>query len=672
VLLRPRLLLQSLALGLCALSMNGCFFFCLLSPDGCSREDPITVNLEPVVSLLVNPLKLDVIPGGSATATVSVGVSGGPSGASLSLGALPAGVTVSFDRATVAGSGSAVLTLTAATTAPPGLLVVEVIATATGTGAGTVGRTTLTAEVLKPFQLRAPAPQNVTAGSSIDIPVAITRVGGFAGAVSIGLDAASVPAGSTVTFNPSPFTGTSTTLSLAVPTTARTGRYLVRMMGSFGASADTAALWLLNVFDVPVPPEITILGTPTAETVVPGGNATFALAMTRSGPGLGNINLTVAGVPAGANATFTPQSVSGNSAQLAVTTSVSTPDGSYPLVVTATAGALVRQTTVTLTVATPADFALATSPTTLTVARGATAQTTVAIQRTGAPGAVSLDVTGVPANVVAIANPVAASGNASVITLSVAAAALPGTYALSVRGIAGALTRSTPLTLIIPAPPANTVTIEVLTPVVTIAPRQTALIPVRINRTGTMVGLLLELRVTGAPTGGEAWVGPSWVTGDTTTLQVIGGTLGTSRITVMALIGQQPPSAVATVNVVASTTPDFSLVPRPNEVTMAAGDSTAIPVSILRANGHSGPVVYDAITDDPPKYRITFVPDVNPNNPVRVSIATTTTLALGKHLLILRGQSGGLTRLTLVTLIVEDGYSYYGYTRKGEGLERDP
>lgn len=661
MLARPRFFIQSLAIVLSALWMNGCIVFCILTPS-CrdkSSSDELVVAPDPVVSVIVNPLKVEVLPGGSATATVTVGVSGGPSGAALTIGALPAGVSATFSPTTVAGSGSSVLTFTASPSALPGLLIVDVTATTTGQGSGTVARSTVTAEVLKPFQLLAPSSQSVTQGTSIDVPIAIARATGFSGAVTVTLDPGTVPAGTTITFNPTPLTASSAVLTLAVPDSAPTGRYLVRMMGSSSAVTDTASRWLLNVLAVPVPPEISITGTPAAATVAPAGSTSFDLIMTRSAPGLGNIGLTVSGLPAGATAAFTPQSVSGTTSQLVVTTLSSTPDGSYPLIVTATAGALVRHATLTLNVVTPADFALTTTPTTLTVARGATGQTTVAIQRTGAPGSVSLEVTGLPSGVSALANPVAVAGNASVITVAVGAGAAPGSYALAVRGIAGALTRTTPLTLIVPAPPASAVTLEVLTPSVTIAPRQTALIPVRITRTGTFVGRSVELRLSGSLPGGSAWMAPVIARGDTAMLQVIGGTPGVTVLTVLAEVGSLPsPSATATVNVVASTAVDFSLLPRPQKISVSKGSSETLDIDILRANGFSGAVSFDAVTADPQNLTVSFAPDLTAGNGVQMTVYASSNSLPGLYLVVVRGRSGGLTRFGYFSVLVEDGYSY--------------
>ncbi len=634
-------------------NVSSCSLYCVFYPGSCKSATQAAQVALPVVSVSASPLRMDLVPGSTATSSVSVSLSGGPSGAALSIGGtLPSGVTATFAPASVSGAGTSTLTLTAAASAVPGLFQFDVVATSTGSSPVTIGTTAITGEVLRPFRLSGVNSQTMTVGTSRDIAVAVARATGFTAPIAVAVDPSTLPAGATATFTPAVISSSSATLALALPSNAPTGRYLTRLYASAGASADTV-VFLLDVQSAPVPPDFTMVATPAQADVAPGGTASIALSITVSQVGLGPITLTTGALPAGVTATFAPPSLTSGTSQLTLTTSASTPDGSYPITITGTAGTLVRQATVTLVVTTPPDFQLSVTPSTLSIAAGASAQAAVAIQRTGQPGAIALDVTGLPAGVTALANPANVSGNASVVSLTVGASVAPGTYPLTVRGVAGALTRTAALSLVVPAPPPPAVTIQLLTPTVTIASGATALIPVRLTRTAAAAGRYLELRVAGIPAGGNAWVTPSFTYGDTATLHVIGGIAGTYPVAVTVVLGAVLPTAVASVTVTPSSTPDFSLAPAPTTLTITRGVFTPLTLSIIRSNGFTGSVALTAITDDAYNYAVNFTPTQTTGSSAAVDIYASPLVPPGVHILQLRGTSGSITRTVAITLLVQ-------------------
>src|SRR5205814_8238249 len=87
-----------------------------------------------------------------------------------------------------------------------------------------------------------------------------------------------------------------------------------------------------------------------------------------------------------------------SSSTFALTTSASTPDGTYALTIAGVSGgSLTHTTTVSLVVTTPPDFRLSASPASLSVAPGGSTSYTVTITPTGGfSGPVSLSVSGLP------------------------------------------------------------------------------------------------------------------------------------------------------------------------------------------------------------------------------------------------------------------------------------
>jgi uncharacterized repeat protein (TIGR01451 family) len=101
--------------------------------------------------------------------------------------------------------------------------------------------------------------------------------------------------------------------------------------------------------------DFSVAGSPAQQTVAPGNGTSYNVTVTPAGGFTGLVSLSVNGLPTGANASFNPASVniidtSAKSSTMSVTTSASTPVGTFPLTITAGAGMLQRTTHVSLRV----------------------------------------------------------------------------------------------------------------------------------------------------------------------------------------------------------------------------------------------------------------------------------------------------------------------------------
>ncbi|MGC2208333.1 MAG: metallophosphoesterase [Candidatus Dormiibacterota bacterium] len=126
--------------------------------------------------------------------------------------------------------------------------------------------------------------------------------------------------------------------------------------GSFGASMTWAAGVALFKPGTPPPPpgDFTIADSPGGQTVTAGSPATSSITTTAIGtPQL--VALSATGLPAGAAVSFNPQSVTagGAGSQMTITTSASTPAGTYPLTVTGTSTSAQHSAGFSLVVQTP-------------------------------------------------------------------------------------------------------------------------------------------------------------------------------------------------------------------------------------------------------------------------------------------------------------------------------
>ena len=97
-------------------------------------------------------------------------------------------------------------------------------------------------------------------------------------------------------------------------------------------------------------PDFALGVSPTLNSATQGANASYAISVTGQTGFVGNVSLSVSGLPTGATAAFNPATIanSGSSTLNVSTASVAT--GSYSLTVTASAGLLTHTTTVTLAV----------------------------------------------------------------------------------------------------------------------------------------------------------------------------------------------------------------------------------------------------------------------------------------------------------------------------------
>src|SRR5205807_1981803 len=147
----------------------------------------------------------------------------------------------------------------------------------------------------------------------------------------------------------------------------------------------------------------------------------------------GAVALSVAGVPAGASASFNPASVTGAGSSTLTVGAGTAAAGSYTLTVTGTSGSLSHAASIALTIAAAPDFSIAASPAALTlVAGGSGASAPMFTAANGFNGDVALAVAGVPAGATASFNPASLPGGGTSTLTVGAGTAAPGKYTLAV------------------------------------------------------------------------------------------------------------------------------------------------------------------------------------------------------------------------------------------------
>jgi hypothetical protein len=193
--------------------------------------------------------------------------------------------------------------------------------------------------------------------------------------------------------------------------------------------------------------DFSISASPTSGSVTAGGSTTSTISTAVTAGSAGTVSLSVSGAPSGATASVSPTSVTaGSSSTLTVTTSSTTPAGTYTITVAGAEGSKSHSTTFSLGVNAAAsnDFSISLSPTSASVAAGASATSNVSTAVTsGTAGTVSLSASGLPSGATASFNPTSmTAGSGSTLTVGTSATTPAGSYNISVTGTEGSATHS--------------------------------------------------------------------------------------------------------------------------------------------------------------------------------------------------------------------------------------
>ena len=300
-------------------------------------------------------------------------------------------------------------------------------------------------------------------------------------------------------------------------------------------------------------PDFTLASAPPSVSVNQGSTANYTETVTPLNGFTGTVALTIAGLPTGATATFTPSSLTSGNSALAVTTAATTPAGTYTLTITGTSGTLTHTATATLVVTVPivGDFAVTASPASQTVtAGGSTAYTATVTPSGGFNGTVGFTASGLPTGASASFNPtsVAVSGN-STMTVTTSTTTPAGTYTITITGTSGTLVHSTTVTLVVNPAPNPDFTIAVTPASQTITRQTSGNYTVTISAVNGFTGTV-TLSVTGLPNRVTATFTPTTVTGSGTSNMRITvnrrAVVGTSTLTVHGVSGALNHTTTAT------------------------------------------------------------------------------------------------------------------------------
>jgi hypothetical protein len=198
--------------------------------------------------------------------------------------------------------------------------------------------------------------------------------------------------------------------------------------------------------------DFTLSATPSSQSVLAGGNTSYTVTATFTNTVNNKVYFSVSGLPSGATGIFSPTSVTGSgSSTLTVTTSGSTPAGSYPLIITgATSDSsdITHTQTVTLNVS---SFTVSGSPASQSAPSGGTATYTATVGiANGFNGTVTWSASGLPSGATAAFNPTSVTGaGSSTMTVTLLNTTPANSYTLTIKGTSGGITQSNTVVLVV-------------------------------------------------------------------------------------------------------------------------------------------------------------------------------------------------------------------------------
>jgi sugar lactone lactonase YvrE/uncharacterized membrane protein len=597
----------------------------------------LTVAVPPSFTLAASPSPITLIQGIPNTTQITVtGHNGFTGNVTLTGSNLPSGITATFSPNPT--TGTSVVTLNASSAASPG----DYAFTFTGTSGTLTASTTVFVDMPSFYLQSSSSSLSVGQGASVTDTITVVDTGGYP--FDVNLAASGLPSGVTASFTPNPTTGTSV-LTLTTSSTAAPGTYHITITGTSYAATSTTSIYL-SIYS----PSFTLKASPTSLTMNQGTSASSTITVNPLYGFMGNVALSVSGLPAGVTASISPNPTTGTST-LTVTAISTSSTGTFGLFISGNSGTLFASTQITLNINLnpAATFTLAAPPVILNSNQGALSQSTVSVTfSSGYAGDVNLTASGLPGGVSSSFNtsPVYGSGT-SILLLNTYAAVTPGNYNVTVTGTCGSKIVNTSFVL------------TVVVPTFTISPS--------VGSGGIIQGSTLQDTITVTPltgftgsvtlsaSGMSSGVTASFLPNPTTSSSILTLTASNSANIVGSTVlitgtdGTQTANAIIGVYIIAAPQ-SFSLAVAPSTLTIAPGNSGTSTISVTDQGGFTGSVSLSA-SGLPTGVTASFTPNPTTGTSA-LTLSTSSSVATGTYNVTITGTSGSLTATTNVALTI--------------------
>ncbi|MGA9669338.1 MAG: glycoside hydrolase family 48 protein [Terracidiphilus sp.] len=493
---------------------------------------------------------------------------------------------------------------------------------------------------------------SIAQGASGTDTITVTDVSPFAGSVSFA--ASGLPTGVTASFSPTS-SASSSVVTFAVAATTIAGTYPITITGTSGTLTPVT-----TTISLTVPPASGFTLTPSASalSIIQGASGTDTITVKDTGTFTGSVTLAASGMPTGVTATFGTNPTTTTSV-LTFAVASTTVAGTYPITIAGTSGTLTASTSISLTVTGPGSFSLSASPTSLTVAPGASGTDTITVTDVSPfAGSVTFAASGLPTGVTATFSP-ASSTTSSVVTFAVAATTAGGTYPITITGTSATLSATTSISLIVGT------TSGACQVIYTISPQSSNAFGAALTIENTSATALTSWALTWTFANGQTvaslWNGIETQSGANVTVKnepyngsiAAGGSLtgigfnGTWNGTTNAVPTNFAINGVACGGVGQGS---FTLKPSASTLSVAAGASGTDTITVSDVSPFTGSVTF-AASGMPPGVTATFSPASSTTSSL-VTFAVAASTVAGTYPITITGTSGTLTATTSISLTV--------------------
>src|SRR6266581_3673919 len=432
-----------------------------------------------------------------------------------------------------------------------------------------------------------PATVTTRAGSSAISTITVTSLNGFTGAVSLSTNVS--PSGLTASLNPSSITltsgGTGTSTLTANSTT--TGTYTVTTVATSGSASQSVQV-TVSVTDF-------MVSAPSSLTVTSGSATTSAVTLTILNGFAGTVNLGPSASPSGLTVSLSPTSLtltSGGTSTSTLTVSSSTV-GTYTVTITGTSGSLSHQVTISVSVVASSGFSVTANPSTVSFQSGSNASSTINLTSLGNfSGNVNLTESVTPSTGLTVScNPASvfvSSGSSANSTCTITSST-PNTYTVTITASSGSLSHTATITVAV-----GGFTISASLTTVNIQAGSSGTSSITVLSVAGFTGMI-NFSISMTPTGLTTSISPASISlspagSGSSTLTINSSKVGTYTVTVTGTSGSSTHSVTVTVNV-----HDFTLAVNPSSLSLAAGTSGTVTISIASMAGFTGTVSLSAV-----------------------------------------------------------------------------
>ncbi len=400
-------------------------------------------------------------------------------------------------------------------------------------------------------------------------------------------------------------------------------------------------------------PAIDVDATPSSITVKQGESSTYQVKVTASDYS-GNVQLSLSGLPSGAAYSFSPNSGTPPfSSILTVTTSASTPPGTYTLTIKAQGTGVQDTKKVKLIVTEKGDFDILLNPSSLSLKQGESADVNIQIVPIeGYDKTVTLSLPTVPSGITAILGTnTLAPGDSTTLSIQLSDTIAPDTYSIVVKGVSDGIEHTKSLTInVVEVPFDFTISLSPQT----VEVKQGEEVSVTVNLelvSGSAKPVSLSL--IGLPSTASYSFSPDTVTpkGSSTLTIQTSNLEGSYSITIRGVGDGVEKTANLQLKVTVEKF-DFKLSVQPTSIELEQGETTTLVVKVTLTSGEPEDVSL-TLMGLPAEATYVFNPPVV--TPTGSSILTINAgSAKGTFTVLVKGSGGGVEKSTVFTVTIKE------------------